>query len=79
MDDLIQRLRLDIIEIRTGHPRTGKKTEVPVRWTGQDYRRMKDLADDLEELLDGYIGPRDPFREDESDSDAEQPQTDRGD
>lgn len=57
-----QRLRLDIEEIRRTQDRTGKKSERNFRWEGMPdnpngWRKMGDLADDLEALLDGTPEP----------------------
>jgi hypothetical protein len=78
--NLIERLRADIHEIRTSHPRTGPKAEDVIRWEGTEsnpngWRRLKDLANDVEELLNEHIRLGIPIRENPSDSNAGQSET----
>lgn len=54
--ELIERLKLDVIEICSAHDRTGKKSERPLRWEGtktnpNGYRTFGDLAKDLDIVI----------------------------
>ncbi len=53
MDEIINRLTQDIQRIRQSNDRTGKLSERVFRWEGEPHgwRKMGDLADDLEQLL----------------------------
>lgn len=54
--ELIERLKLDVIELRAAQDRTGKKSDRPLRWEGTQknpngYRTFGDLADDLDIII----------------------------
>ncbi len=67
-----ERLRADMETIRQNRDRTGQLSLRPLRWVGEPmgWRLMGDLADDIEELLDGRIGSGETLWESPGDGDA---------
>lgn len=61
--ELIERLRLDVIELRSAQDRTGVKSQRPLRWEGMPknpngYRTFGDLADDLDIVIKDLTGDK---------------------
>lgn len=59
--ELIERLKLDVIELRTAQDRVANKSQRPLRWEGMPknpngYRTFRDLADDLEIIIKDLSG-----------------------